>query len=422
VSNVFTGAKDFCEFRQMLSPDECNEGKKKKKKQVGGTNAPQPFESDNERNDDEGEEGEDEEENETKKVEDPGPLVYQQSPKCARKKERFSSAAMEEEDDVDVVNIDATPEKFGKKDFKAIAKSRRGLLPFIEEQGMLLDKDESGSALSREETVLHAFSKREVHNNPLQSPKGAKTSFKDAKKANKILSCSTASGGKISKKKSKKSKLTSSEALAAETYCEAILKGMRHEEASAIAAQKVREMNEKTQRLKELARERKKARSLVPPSMPPQQGSGALGKNNAFSRLYEADVYDNSKTNSYQVSPAVSDHGEGQQPAANFAGAPALNNSNVDTYTAHDTNNNNANGDNKTTNGGGGGGGGLWSPIWQMEKAVSQFCSSYFPTLGEEDLNLPDPLGDFEALSPPRQKENGGGHVPGGSRMIWWTR
>ena len=426
VSNVFTGAKDFCEFRQMLSPDECNEGKKKKmkkkKKQVGGTNAPQPFESDNERNDDEGEEGEDEEENETKKVEDPGPLVYQQSPKCARKKERFSSAAMEEEDDIDVVNIDATPEKFGKKDFKAIAKSRRGLLPFIEEQGMLLDKDESGSALSREETVLHAFSKREVHNNPLQSPKGAKTSFKDAKKANKILSCSTASGGKISKKKSKKSKLTSSEALAAETYCEAILKGMRHEEASAIAAQKVREMNEKTQRLKELARERKKARSLVPPSMPPQQGSGALGKNNAFSRLYEADVYDNSKTNSYQVSPAVSDHGEGQQPAANFAVAPALNNSNVDTYTAHDTNNNNANGDNKTTNGGGGGGGGLWSPIWQMEKAVSQFCSSYFPNLGEDDLNLPDPLGDFEALSPPRQKENGGGHVPGGSRMIWWTR
>ncbi|CAL6298445.1 unnamed protein product [Bathycoccus prasinos] len=425
VSNVFTGAKDFCEFRQMLSPDECNEGKKKKKKekkQVGGTNAAQPFESDNERNDDEGEEGEDEEENETKKVEDPGPLVYQQSPKCARKKERFSSAAMEEEEDVDVVNIDATPEKFGKKDFKAIAKSRRGLLPFIEEQGMLLDKDESGSALSREETVLHAFSKREVHNNPLQSPKGAKTSFKDAKKANKILSCSTASGGKISKKKSKKSKLTSSEALAAETYCEAILKGMRHEEASAIAAQKVREMNEKTQRLKELARERKKARSLVPPSMPPQQGSGALGKNNSFSRLYEADVYDNSKTNSYQVSPAVSDHGEGQQPAANIAVAPALNNSNVDTYTAHDTNNNNANGDNKTTNGGGGGGGGLWSPIWQMEKAVSQFCSSYFPNLGEDDLNLPDPLGDFEALSPPRQKENGGGHASGGSRMIWWTR
>ena len=128
VSNVFTGAKDFCKFRQMLSPDECNEGKKKKKKkkkkQVGGTNAPQPFESDNERNDDEGEEGEGEEENETKKVEDPGPLVYQQSPKCARKKERFSSAAMEEEDDVDVVNIDATPEKFGKKDFKAIAKSK----------------------------------------------------------------------------------------------------------------------------------------------------------------------------------------------------------------------------------------------------------------------------------------------------------
>ena len=320
------------------------------------------------------------------------------------------------------MNIDATPEKFGKKDFKAIAKSRRGLLPFIEEQGMLLDKDESGSALSREETVLHAFSKREVHNNPLQSPKGAKTSFKDAKKANKILSCSTASGGKISKKKSKKSKLTSSEALAAETYCEAILKGMRHEEASAIAAQKVREMNEKTQRLKELARERKKARSLVPPSMPPQQGSGALGKNNSFSRLYEADVYDNSKTNSYQVSPAVSDHGEGQQPAANIAVAPALNNSNVDTYTAHDTNNNNANGDNKTTNGGGGGGGGLWSPIWQMEKAVSQFCSSYFPNLGEDDVNLPDPLGDFEALSPPRQKENGGGHASGGSRMIWWTR
>jgi len=82
--------------------------------------------------------------------------------------------------------------------------------------------------------------------------------------------------------------------------------------------------------LKELARERKKARSLVPPSMPPQQGNGALGKNNAFSRLYEADVYDNSKTNSYQVSPAVSDHGEGQQPAANIAVAPALNNSNVE--------------------------------------------------------------------------------------------
>ena len=200
---------------------------------------------------------------------------------------------------------------------------------------MSYSNDKTGSALSREETALHAFSKREVHNNPLQSPKGAKTSFKDAKKANKILSCSTASGGKISKKKSKKSKLTSSEALAAETYCEAILKGMRHEEASAIAAQKVREMNEKTQRLKELARERKKARSLVPPSMPAAR-ERRLGKNNAFSRLYEADVYDNSKTNSYQVSPAVSDHGKGSNLLPILLRSSAEN-SNVDTYTAHDT-------------------------------------------------------------------------------------
>ena len=412
VSNVFTGAKDFSAFRQMLSPDECNEDRKKRKKEeqrVSGANA-QPFESD-----DEEEEGK--QENKTKKVEDPGPLVYQQSPKCIRKKQRFLLTAVEEEDDIDVVNIDATPEKLGKKDFKEIAKSRRGLLPFIEEQGMLLSNDKTGSALSREETVLHAFSKREVHNNPLQSPKGAKTSFKDAKKANKI-SCSTASGGKISKKKSKKNKLTSSEALAAETYCEAILKGIPHEEASAIAAQKVREMNEKTQRLKELARERKKARSLAPPSLPSQQMSGAVGKIHTFSRRYEADGYDHSKTNSYQVSPAVSDHGDGQEPAVNIADVPALINSNADTYTVHD---NNTNGNNKTTNGGGGGGG-LWSPIWQMEKAVSQFCSNYFPTLGEEDLNLPDPLGEFEALSPLRQKETGGGHGPGGSRMIWWTR
>ena len=408
VRNVFAGAKDFCDFRQMFSPDKCNDEKKNGDRKT--TQPSQPFESD-----------EEEEENEIKKVQDPGPLVFQPSPKCAKKKQRFSSAAVEEEDDIDVVNIDATPEKLGKKDFKEVAKSRRGLLPFIEEQGMSFSNDKTGSALSREETVLHAFSKREVHNNPLQSPKGAKTSFKDVKKWNKI-SCSAASGGKISKKKSKESKLTSSEALAAETYCEAILKGMRHEEASMIAAQKVREMNEKTQRLKEATRERKKSRNLVPPPMPPQQGSGPLGNNNALSRPHEADVYDyrsydHSKTNSYQVSPAVSDHGQGQElAAANVAAVQAPNNSNIETYTAHDDNN-------KTTNGGGGGGdgGGLWSPIWQLEKAVSQFCSTHFPNPGEEELNLPDPLGDFEALSP-RRKENGGGHAPGGSRMIWWTR
>ena len=118
----------------------------------------------------------------------------------------FLSAAVEEEDDIDVVNIDATPEKLGKKDFKEVAKSRRGLLPFIEDFCMSYSNDKTGSALSRTSNGLEtAFSKRGVHNNPLQSPKGAKTSFKDVKKWNKI-SCSEERESKISRER-KESKL-----------------------------------------------------------------------------------------------------------------------------------------------------------------------------------------------------------------------
>ena len=72
VRNVFTGAKDFCDFRQMFSPDKCNDEKKNGDRKT--TQPSQPFEND-----------EEEEENETKKVQDPGPLVFQPSPKCAKK-------------------------------------------------------------------------------------------------------------------------------------------------------------------------------------------------------------------------------------------------------------------------------------------------------------------------------------------------
>ena len=76
VRNVFTGAKDFCDFRQMFSPDKCNDEKKNGDRKT--TQPSQPFEND-----------EEEEENETKKVQDPGPLVFQPSPKCAKKKTIF---------------------------------------------------------------------------------------------------------------------------------------------------------------------------------------------------------------------------------------------------------------------------------------------------------------------------------------------
>ena len=60
----------------MFSPDKCNDEKKNGDRKT--TQPSQPFEND-----------EEEEENETKKVQRSGPLVFQPSPKCAKKKTIF---------------------------------------------------------------------------------------------------------------------------------------------------------------------------------------------------------------------------------------------------------------------------------------------------------------------------------------------
>ena len=378
VSNAFTGAKDFCEFRQMLSNDSAT---------VSTLEECKEEEEEEHRRDEEDEEDDD-------VCQDPGPLLYQ-SPKCAKKKQS-------------VVNIDATPEKISKKDFKEIAKSRRGLLPFFEEYGAMGGDDDNPA---HEEMVLNAFSKREAHNNPLQSPQRAKKVFIDAKKGLSTV----ATTGKFFKKNQTKTKLTSSEALAAETYCEAILKGIRHEEASAIAAQKVRAQNEKSRMLKQLAQERKtrkKALSLPPPPPVSIHESGTFIPPSAVPTATAVGgeaYFNNSKTNSYQVSPCVSY----QEALENNDD----NNNNINRKNKkRKSNDDDEDGDNdcekEKTNGGG-----LWSPIHGFN-AVSQFCSSYFPDLG---LQSPDRLEkEYAALSapPPREKKE----IKGAARMIWWTR